>query len=114
MIFELRPSKIHGVGVFAFQKIKKGTLLPLFEKGDSRFIKLDKIKECGLPKKILYKYSIEFPDGYSTAKSPHRMSVGWYLNHSSKPNAYHDAKYVYYSSRDIKKDEEIVIDYDEL
>lgn len=114
MIFELRASKIHGVGVFALSKIKKGSVLPLFEKGDSRFLQMNQIKDSGIPRKILYKYSIKFPDGYSTPKSFNRMSVGWYLNHSEKPNACNDAKYNFTAISDIKKDEEIVIDYDQL
>ena len=41
------------------------------------------------------------------------MSIGWYLNHSSNPNAEHK-NYVYYSIRDIKAGEEILIDYNTL
>jgi SET domain-containing protein len=114
MTFELRASKIHGVGVFAVTKIKKGTLLPLFEKGDFKFTKANKFQKSDVPMRIVKKYSILFDDGYSSPKNFNRMSIGWYLNDSADPNAYHDDKYNYYASRDIKKDEEITIDYDEL
>lgn len=114
MIFELRASKIHGVGVFAAEKIKKGIFLPLFEDGDFRFIRFNQIRKIGIPEKLIRKYSIQFPDGYSSPKNFNRMSIGWYLNHSAKPNAFHDANYDYFALRDIKKDEEIMINYDEL
>lgn len=38
IIFELRPSSIHGVGVFTTGKITKGTKLPLFEEEDHTFL----------------------------------------------------------------------------
>jgi SET domain-containing protein len=41
------------------------------------------------------------------------MEVGWFLNHSDKPNAYHE-NYEYYALRDIKEGEEITIDYNSL
>ncbi len=114
MLFELRASRIHGVGVFAAEKIKKGIFLPLFEDNDFRFIQSNQIKKIRIPEKFIRKYSIKFPDGYSSPKNFNRMSIGWYLNHSTKPNACHNAHYDYFAMRDIKKDEEIMIDYDEL
>ena len=42
------------------------------------------------------------------------MEIGWYLNHSKTPNAYHDDDYNYYASNDIKAGEEITIDYNLL
>jgi SET domain-containing protein len=114
MIFELRASLIHGVGVFTLVKIKKGTALPLFEDDDFRFIQTSQVKKTGLPVKLIRKYSISFPDGYSSPKNFHRMSIGWYLNHSENANVYHNSDYDYFAIRDIKKDEEITIDYDKL
>jgi len=114
MIFELRASKIHGVGVFAYQNIAKGVLLPLFEENDYRFIKTAQIVKTGLPIKLIQKYSIEFPDGYSSPKNFHRMSIGWYLNDSAKPNAFNDEDFNFFAIRNIKKDEEITVDYDKL
>lgn len=114
MIFELRASAIHGVGVFTLVRIKKGTALKLFEEDDFRFIKKSNLKKTGLPEKLIRKYSIKYNDGYSSPKNFHRMSIGWYLNHSDSPNVFHDSQYEYFAVRDIKKDEEITIDYDKL
>ena len=41
------------------------------------------------------------------------MSVGWYINHSKTPNAYHH-DYDYYALSDIKEGEEITVDYNIL
>ena len=41
------------------------------------------------------------------------MEIGWYLNHSKTPNAYH-RNYEYYALRDIKTGEEITVDYNTL
>ncbi len=114
MIFELRASKIHGVGVFAAEKIKKGILMSLFEKDDFRFIRVDQIKKIGIPEKFIRKYSIQFPDGYSSPKNFNRMSIGWYLNHSASPNVFRNANYDYFAMRNIKRNEELTINYDEL
>ncbi|HMS33346.1 MAG TPA: SET domain-containing protein [Ignavibacteria bacterium] len=114
MIFELRASAIHGVGVFTLVKIKKGSALILFEEDDFRFIKKSQIRKTGLPESLIRKYSIKYSDGYSSPRNFHRMSIGWYLNHSDDPNVYHNSEYEYFALRDIKKDEEITIDYDRL
>jgi uncharacterized protein len=114
IIFELKPSLIHGIGVFATANIPKRILLPLFEDNDHRFIPKDKVKNLGISLKQIRIHSIEYPEGFSAPKNFNRMSVGWYLNHSDTPNAFHDAKYHYYSLRPIKKGEEITIDYNSL
>lgn len=111
---ELRASKIHGVGVFTYKRIRKDEKLPLFDKEDNRFIKNEKIRDTGIPFKLIEKYSIWNEDGYSAPKSFNRMSIGWYLNHSDNSNLYRDEDYNYYARRTIGKDEELTIDYEEL
>lgn len=114
MILELRPSGIHGVGVFTYKKISKGLIIPLFEEDDYRYIKRSQIKKTRLPLSFIEKYSIQYKDGYSSPKNFHRMSIGWYLNHSDTPNAFCDENYDFFALRDIKKNEEITVDYDKL
>ncbi|MBS4027661.1 MAG: SET domain-containing protein [Ignavibacteriales bacterium] len=102
--FVLNVSKINGVGVFATHAISKGTKLNLFwERGRSLKI---------VPKAFL-KYCIEDGKQYACATNFGRMSVGWYLNHSKTPNAFHK-NYLYFANRNIKVGEEILIDYDTL
>lgn len=89
-------------------------MLPLFEDDDYRFIHLKKVKTSGIALKHFYKHALGYSDGYSAPKNFNRMSIGWYLNHSDTPNAYHDENHVYYALRIIKNGEEITIDYNLL
>ncbi|MBS1515018.1 MAG: SET domain-containing protein-lysine N-methyltransferase [Bacteroidetes bacterium] len=114
MIFELRPSPIHGVGVFAVVDIKQGELLDLFEAGDDHFIPFEQVAASKFPEKIIEKYSIMGDEGYSGPKNFHRMSIGWYLNHSDTPNAYCTEDYHFYALREIAADEEITVDYEKF
>jgi len=99
----LKPSKIQGVGVFATHHIAKDTFLRLYPgEGIHRVkaVKMPFIKYCHL-KGAKYIAPPDFG----------RMAVGWFLNHSTKPNAYYNKKYESFALRDIKKGEEITIDY---
>jgi SET domain-containing protein len=114
--FELKQSKVHGVGVFSTEYIKRGTKLPLFDDEEPRYIKFKDIEKFGIPFKIIKKHSIydEERDMYIGPQNYNKMAVGWFLNHSKSPNAMPDADYEYYSVRAIKPNEEITIDYNEL
>jgi SET domain-containing protein len=111
--FILAPSNIAGVGVFATHAIKKGTLLSLFI-NNSRFIsKNDFESKSADEKNFLTWHCVEDVDGYWCPLDFRAMDLGWYLNHSKKPNAY-DIDDTYYAGRDIHAGEEILIDYDLL
>ena len=91
----LKPSKTHGVGVFTTEGIKKNMQPPLFEKNDWK-----RKKRC-----------VGYQRRYCTSKwapmNYHRMSIGWYLNHSNTPNISSEMKGLRY----IKAGEELTIDY---
>lgn len=109
--FILKPSE-HGIGVFAVHDIKKDTKLRLFgddKNFDDGFRILPKNE---IPKKFL-DYCIEFEDKVYAPNDFGKMEIGWYLNHSKDFNAYHK-DYIWYSSRDIKAGEEILVDYNSL
>ena len=107
--FILAPSKIHGIGVFATQSIKKGIKLRLFPNSD----KVRLFKKIGRHKDFLDRYCVESKEGYHGPADFGRMSIGWYLNHSKHPNAAHK-NYHYISVKDIKQGDEITIDYETL
>jgi hypothetical protein len=109
MSFVLRPSAVHGIGVFAVHTIKKNTLLRLFARDDKvRYLK------SSTRLKAMLMYCVPNGDGYYACPADFgRMSVGWHLNHSDTPNAYHK-NYTYYAGRDIRAGEEITIDYETL
>jgi SET domain-containing protein len=108
----LQPSPIHGVGVFSRKRIKKGAALPLFAKNDLT------VRKHASP--IERHYAVHYtpknrigskPLGWHCPKDFHRMSIGWYTNHSNRPNV---ETRTWKALRDIKKGEEITIDYNAL
>lgn len=112
--FILKPSKIAGVGVFTTHPIKKGTRLMIFSGGGpGRKIKKSQVTNPAMKKFIEFFAVVEngwahIPANFSC------MCVGWYMNHSDTPNAYHDEGYRYYASRDIDEGEELTINYYDL
>jgi len=113
--FILKPSTIAGVGVFVTHKIKKGTRLHVFSGGQpTRKMKMSEVKKNPVLAKFVEFFAV-VSDGWVFLPAHFSaMQVGWYLNHSDKPNACHDEGYKYYASRDIEEGEEITIDYNEL
>jgi SET domain-containing protein len=105
--FILRPSTIHGIGVFCTHDIKKGTPLRLFVPEEK-----DRVLPA-IEHPAFEQYCFDTPRGTHGPADFGRMSVGWFLNHSHAPNAFHK-NYVYFAARDIKAEEEITIDYDSL
>lgn len=107
--FILKPSLIHGVGVFATHPIRSGTRLRLFARSEKTRV---------IPRGSKYdnfydQYGVEVEGGFACPEDFGRMSVGWYLNHSDTPNAVH-RQYVYYALCDIDDGEEITINYGTL
>jgi SET domain-containing protein len=105
--FVLRPSNIAGVGVFSTHKILSGTYLRLFAPDE----KLQMLNKSHDFIEFLEWFGVEVQDRFSCPEDFGRMSVGWYLNHSSEPNAFYKDDYYYYALRDIAEGEEITIDY---
>ena len=116
IILRLKPSGIHGIGVFTDHLIPKKTDIHnlLFEKNDYKFWWASETDKRTI--KLLQRYGIKDGKlGYHGPTYLNRMSVGWFLNHSDNPNASRlDKKWRYYALRDIKPGEEITIDYQTL
>lgn len=116
----LKPSPLGGIGVFATHDIPAGTLL------FNRDFELRTLKVKDIPKPLL-PYCIYLNDEECLCPERFdRMEIGWYINHSSKPNiarrnkvsnaqAVKDLKArTVHTTRDIKAGEEILIDYNSL
>jgi hypothetical protein len=106
-------SSTHGIGVFAMHNIAKGTHLHVSGDDDETItgFKKRKLKDVPAVFRDLCIYqknkTLLCPDDFG------RMNLGWYLNHSITPNAAHN-DFVWYAARDIKANEEILIDYNTL
>src|SRR3990167_9644051 len=106
----LRPSKIPkaGVGVFTTEVIKKGVEAPLFAKGER--YKLIKTNKPDFLTKRFCPYD-KPRKGYWCPQDFHRMSIGWYINHSAKPNI---SATNWKTTRFIRPGEELTTDYSKL
>ncbi len=109
----LKPSPIHGVGVFAIRNIPKGTYI--FPDDDEELIWIDKriLGRLSSEQRKLYEdFCIIKGDLYGCPRSFNNMTPAWYLNESATPNIASDNAYRFFAMRDIKKGEELTVDYD--
>ena len=111
----IRPSRLHGVGVFALRDIKKGT--SIFYGDDDDLVWVKKVDLKGLPKEVrnLYEdFCIIKNKGklYGCPRNFNLLTVAWYLNESKKPNVGCGKDYRFFALRDIKKGEELTVDYE--
>jgi uncharacterized protein len=108
----LGPSKIHGVGVFAIKQIPKGAYV--FPSDDEPIVWVQKKRIKNLPKAVrdLYDdFCIIKGSKYGCPRNFDSLTPAWYLNHSTNPNVAADQKVRFYTLRDIKKGEELTVDY---
>jgi len=113
-IIILRPSTIEGVGCFTLSPIGAGQIVKnLWDDSDVHFVRDEDVRADALP--LHKRYCVESPGGFWCPLDFRRMSVGWYLNHSAKPNlGSRDGGNNYHALRDIAAGEELTIDYKKL
>lgn len=105
-------SRRHGVGVLAIVDIPAGTLL--FAGEDERVVWRKRREVARLPAvfRALYEdFGIVDGAWIGVPRSLNRLSVGWYVNHSSKPNAVAGDDGRFRSLRRIRRGEEVTADY---
>jgi len=109
----LAPSNIHGVGVFAIRDIPKDA--NIFSGDSSKMVWVDRseIENSDVEIKKLYDdFCIIKGNKYCCPDNFNNLTVGWYLNESTDdPNVRCDEKFDFYALRDIKKGEELTVDY---
>ena len=114
----LKPSTIHGIGVFALCDIPKGCR-DIFSKGVGNWIKLSIDDVEKLPehsKNLVETYCLFDEDHYYVPDYGFKvMDMVNYLNHSSEPNvcSVNDGEQ-YEALRDIKAGEELLVNYNSL
>jgi len=107
----LGRSNIHGVGIFAIRAIPKGT--NIFGDDNKKPFMVDKesIVDLDEETKRLYEDFCAVEDGkYCCPESFNDLTVAWYINESKEPNTISNG-YEFYASRDIRKGEELTVDY---
>ena len=105
-------SRIHGVGVLAIRDIPRGTRL--FRGEDERvvWVRLARIRRLPPPLRRLYTdFGMAWGERIGVPRTLNMLSVGWYLNHSARPNTRCDEDGRFYALRRIRKGEELTADY---
>jgi SET domain-containing protein len=111
----LKPSKVcEGVGVFALRRIPKGTVLFADAIPDKDFVRWDQLDD--VPTEIIsYLSSIcnTTEKGLFLSQTVNNINLSYYVNHSLKPNVWHDKEIDrYFTLCDIEEGEEILCTYD--
>lgn len=109
----LKCSDKHGVGVFAIRDIPKGT--NIFNNDNSKMVQIDENAIRNLSpeiKKLYNDFCVIKGSTYWCPENFNNLTVAWYLNESKdSPNVLCAKDYDFIATRDIKKDEELLIDY---
>lgn len=114
----LKPSPVHGIGVFAARDIPRGCR-NIFSKGVGEWVKLPISKVEELPehsKALVETYCLYDEEHYFVPSYGFKiMDMVNYLNHSSKPNlaSVNDGE-EFEAMRDIAAGEELLIDYNHI
>jgi hypothetical protein len=114
----LQPSPIDGVGVFAIRKIKKRTLIFSGDLDEIRWVRAEELPKATHLREFYKKFAIvkngndDRPKWYGCPRNFHQLTMSWYLNDpklGDKPNVTCDENYDFWSSRDIKRGEELTV-----
>jgi len=111
----IKPSPLHGIGVFAIRAIPKGTK-NIFSKGVGDWIKVSKEEIDALPqhaKDLIENHCLFDEDHYFIPDYGFKlMDLVIYLNHSETPNviSLNDGE-EFEAIRDIANGEELLVDY---
>jgi len=113
----LRPSDIHGIGVFAVRDISEGTnLFP--ECTSPAYYKINLSRLTKLNKNVIKMMEdfFVFEKGYFfVPKSLNSIDISFYLNHSITPNCHFKPdEDIFITLEPILEGDEITIDYAEL
>ena len=111
----IKPSPLHGIGVFAIRDIPKGTK-DIFSEGFGDWIKVSKEEVDALPthsKELIENHCLFDEDSYFIPEYGFKLvDLVIYLNHSETPNvlSLNDGEH-FEALVDIKAGEELLVDY---
>ena len=108
----LKPSALHGIGVFAIRDIPKGTYVFRGDNDELLWVKVSATSRLAKEVKKLYRdFCVLRQGSYGCPRNFNRLTPAWYVNHSENPNMAADENFDFYSRRHIKKGEELTLSY---
>jgi hypothetical protein len=119
VLTRIRPSPIHGVGVFAISGIKKGTRLFAPDSGEMRWIEPDRLPKNKHLRQLYDDFAVVKngkdgrPKRFGCPRHFDALTVSWYLNDpkpGEKPNVRCDENYEFWALREIKEGEELTVE----
>lgn len=108
----LKPSPLHGIGVFAIRDIPKGTYVFRADKEEMVWVKASATTHLHKEVRNLYRDFCVLREGkYGCPANFNLLTPTWYINHSDDPNMAADGNFDLYSTRRIQKGEELTLSY---
>ncbi|MBI2617435.1 SET domain-containing protein-lysine N-methyltransferase [Candidatus Gottesmanbacteria bacterium] len=113
----MKPSPIHGVGVFAIRTIPKG--INIFKGSQESFYDFTKkeLQKISKPvQKLIYDFCcIEKGKVFIPKAGLNSIDISFFVNHSNKPNVRFDEEQgSFITLRKISSNEELVVDYSDF
>jgi len=106
------PSRIHGVGVRAIRDIPAGTLVFHGESERVTWMSRAEVRRMPAAIRALYEdFGMVHGDQIGVPPTLNMLSVGWYVNHSGRPNVEAGDDGRFRALRRIRKGEELTADY---
>jgi len=106
------PSRIHGVGVRAICDIPAGTLVFAGESERVAWVSRAAVRRMPAAIRALYEdFGMVSDDRIGVPPSLNMLSVGWYVNHSARPNVEAGDDGRFRALRRVRKGEELTADY---
>jgi len=105
-------SRIHGVGVIAVRDIPAGTRLFAGESERVVWVSREAVRRLPPALRALYEdFGMVWGSRIGVPPTLNTLSVGWYLNHSDRPNVVADDDARFFARRRIRAGEELTADY---
>jgi hypothetical protein len=105
-------SRIHGVGVLAIRDIPAGTYVFDGEREEVAWTSRAAVRRLPAAVRRLYEdFGMVAGGRIGVPPSLNRLSVGWYVNHSHRPNVEADEDGRFRTLRRIRQGEELTADY---
>lgn len=105
-------SRVNGVGVRAIRDIPRGTAIFHGESERVRWVSRAAVRRLPTALRRLYEdFGMVWGDRIGVPTTLNMLSVGWYVNHSDRPNIEADEDGRFHALRRIRKGEELTADY---